>query len=122
MIIKTKEFDEMLTKDILDITINKQRPYSIKGSYRIKEYGDIITDLDFTGFVFFNEKFIEILKNIINKNKNSNKFIFLHLDCGKYVDFDVPWKIDSKGGCNFDLDQLYSWFENFKKNYLYLEK
>lgn len=115
MLIKTPEFDSQLMRDIQIITINRNVPLILKGSYKRKPNGALLSDIDFTAKVNFSEKLLkEILPNIINKTKRGRRFYFIHLTCGTYDELNVPWIIDDEG-CNFNLQLAHEWFENFRK-------
>ena len=119
MIIKTPEFAKKFNRDLSWIVINKNRPLKFKGSYILKNYGDIITDIDIDCMVKFNNKLLNILVNIINKTQNpQNPFTFLQLNLGYYKEFRFPWIIDNRGGCQYNLDKTREWYENLKKNNL----
>lgn len=114
MIIKTPEFDAELKQNMVDITINKKRPFVLKGSYRIKKMGSVITDIDWTAYVALTPKLLEIIANIVNKAKRGKKFYFIHLTCGEFKEIEVPWIINDDG-CQFNLDLAKQWFDQFKK-------
>lgn len=114
MIIKTEEFNTQFIKDIKLITINNKRPLQIKGSYKIKNVGSYISDIDLQAYVRFNPQLLNIIHNIIVKNNYHQKFIFIQLVCGIYNEFELPWKIDDIGGCIYDHDKTLEWFEQFK--------
>lgn len=114
-IIKTKKFDQKLNNDISWITINKYQPLQISGSYKVKEWGDIITDIDYKARVYFTPKLLDIISNIIHKNKSKKSpFTILHMTAGKYDGYEVPWTIDETGGCDFDPTRAKEWFKLFK--------
>ena len=44
------------------------------------------------------------------------KFYFLYLGCGWYQGYQIPWTIDTNGGCDFDLNAADEWLENLRSN------
>ena len=114
LIEKSINFDQKFHNDLKWINTNKNRPLRIKGSYKIKEDGDILSDIDVESFVRYNETLLKIIYNIINKNKNhESPFTFIHLIVGKYKEFVLPWNIDNIGGCEYDREKVTSWFFEF---------
>jgi len=114
-VIKTKIFDQQLNNNISWITINKHQPLQLLGSYKVKEWGDIITDIDYQARVHLTPGLINIITNIVSKNKSGKSpFTFLHMTVGKYDGYEVPWTIDETGGCDFDPKLAKEWFELFK--------
>ena len=118
MIIKTQEFDKQFDKDIQLIKINKNTRLIKKGSYKRKSYGSYITDIDIAENVYFNKKLFKIVYNVLKKIKRNNvKFNFIKMSCGDFQEFKLPWKFDSEGGCNFNLQEVKEWYTEFvKKN------
>lgn len=116
MLLKTPTFDNIFKNDIKELAINSNYPFREMGSYKIKEFGEPITDIDLTAFVYFNSKLLTIISSIIRRVNKGSKFFFLHMNCGIRKEFELPWTIDNDGGCNFNLKQLYEWFEQFVNN------
>jgi hypothetical protein len=93
MIIKTKEFDELLSKNIRKLYINKRFPFVLKGSYLIKENGEYIYDIDYTANVrYTKELFTKIIPSKLSKPDSS--FIFGKFVCGVQEYYTPPWLID----------------------------
>ena len=114
MVIKTKEFDRQLSRDVSWITINRKLPLWQKGSYKIKEWGDTISDIDFQARVYLTPQLINIITGVIRKNSRpSSPFMFIHMSVGKYKEYEVPWTIDEHGGCDFDLKRAHDWLDWF---------
>ena len=113
MIIKTEHFDNTFKKDILELTINKNFPIKIKGSYKIFDAIDRIylTDIDMECNVKYNQYFINTM---IDKIERSKSFIFIQLSLGMKKEFILPWKIDNDGGCNYDPETVKTWYTTFK--------
>jgi len=116
MITKSLEFDEKLKCDLQWVNINKNKEPKMKGSYKIKENGDILSDIDIEINVYFNQNLLKIIHNIIIKNKNnSSPFTFIHLIVGKYIEFKLPWILDNEGGIYYDQEKTKQWFFNIKE-------
>ena len=124
MLIKTPRFDSVLLNNLWMITINKNKPLILKGSYKLKDYGSIITDIDFQSMVYFSDSLIDRLLSIFDTIRNPykygdyQKFYFMNFKCGIYDGFELPWKITPNGGCEFDPEKVDTWFDNFKKQNL----
>lgn len=119
MIIKTSEFNTQFYRDIQLIKINNNKKLREKGSYKRKTYGSYITDIDITEFVHYNKRLFGIVYNILNKIKrNNSKFNFIKMSCGDFQEFQLPWKFDSEGGCNFNLQEATKWYTEFSKKNL----
>ena len=67
MLIKTKEFVKKLNSRLYQYSFNRKMPLSLKGSFH---YTHFISDIDFTAYVYFNEKFIEILIHKLERLKD----------------------------------------------------
>ena len=80
----------------------------LKGSFKNAKY---ISDIDYSAYVYFNNKFIDIL---IHKISNLKNFQFISLNSGMDKRFDLPWTISSEWGCNFDLKKAIAWLNDFK--------
>jgi len=114
MIIKSEEFDKQLNDNIFQITPNKDYPLQIKGSYKFKPFGSLITDIDFVCNVLFNEKLFKIaIPAMLSRINRYNNFLFIDISCGYYKDFKLPWKV-MKTGCEFDYDKTIKWYNNIK--------
>lgn len=119
MIKKTEEFDIKLHNDFFWININRNKSLKVKGSYKIKKNGDILSDIDIQCNVYFNEKLLQILYNVINKNKSKNSpFTFIHLIVGKYKEFILPWILDNEGECYYNVEKTKDWVSTIKKEKL----
>lgn len=123
MIIKTERFNNMMLKDVQSLAINPSIPLTLIGSYPDKAYGTLINDVDFKDNVYYNQTLLNILIKNIQKAKEKGLFTFMYLNCGKYIEFSLPWNIDSVGGCDFDYLKVRDWFLNFQtKNLVDIEK
>lgn len=114
MIIKTQDFVTKLNNNLHQISFDKNKPLVLKGSFNRVTY---ISDIDYTAYVHFNDGLIKILSR---KLKNLKDFIFIYLNAGTDINFKVPWIIYSgKSGptkrCDFDLNIVLEWYDNFKK-------
>lgn len=112
MLIKTKDFEKKLNSKLYQYTFNRKFPLSLKGSFHHTTY---ISDIDFTAYVHFNQKFIEIL---ISKLKKLADFKFIYLNAGIDKNFNTPWVINPEWGCNFDITTAIKWFKSFKEKKL----
>lgn len=112
MLLKTRNFDQQLSKDIEYITINKNQPYRLKGSYSRKSYGDPISDIDYTGRVRYNNNLLYRLSQIIGGT--DGPFTFIQFGCGIYDEFKVPWTIDSGGDCKYSQITALDWVIRLK--------
>jgi hypothetical protein len=108
MLIKTRDFVKKLNSHLYQYSFNKKMPLVLKGSFHNTHF---ISDIDFTSYVYFNEKFIEIL---IRKIENLRDFKFIYLNAGIDVDFKTPWVIYPEWGCDFDILRIQEWLHNFK--------
>lgn len=119
MLYKTQEFQQNFNSNLQWITINKNVPLKIKGSYTVKKENEIITDIDIQANVKFNDILLKILYTIIQKNQNPNSpFKFIQLGVGRYDGFKLPWIIDNIGQCHFNIIEAKKWFDEFKNNNL----
>jgi hypothetical protein len=119
MIIKTPEFEAKLYNDLQWININRKIPLIFKGSYKIKIYGDVLTDIDIQCNVHYTQSLFSIIHNIINKNRNNlSPFTFLRMVVGKYEEFKLPWVIDNNGGLSFNVENAKKWLSNIKEKKL----
>jgi hypothetical protein len=117
MLIKTKEFVHRLNSRLYQYSFNRKIPLSLKGSFQNTSF---ISDIDFTSYVYFNDKFIEIL---INKIERLKDFKFIYLNAGIDHDFKIPWVIYPEHGCNVDIIKIKEWFVDFRlKNLIPLEE
>jgi predicted transcriptional regulator with HTH domain len=108
MLIKTEDFDKTFNKNLAQISVVRFPPPYIRGSYSIKSYGSVITDIDLQQRIHISEGFLKRLVQIIDTSKN---FIFIKLDCGIYEEFVPPWAIGKEGGCNYNPKEAKKWFE-----------
>ena len=109
MLIKTRDFESKLIYDLKQLTNNQ---FTIKGSYKIKEFGSYITDIDVETNIVFNK---DVFSKFINKIEKTRTFIFIQLSLGFKKQYELPWKIDNNGGCNYDPKNVTVWYEKFKK-------
>jgi hypothetical protein len=112
MIIKTSDFDSKLMNDLKQLIIDKNSRFIIKGSYKIKEFGSYITDIDVQTNVIFNQ---DLFPKIISKIEKAKSFIFIQMSLGFKKEFALPWEIDNNGGCDYDPEKVKIWYEKFKK-------
>jgi Trp operon repressor len=109
MLIKTENFVKKLNSRLYQYTFNRKNPLDLKGSFKTAKY---ISDIDYTSYVYFNEKFIEILRNKLQRLKN---FRFINLNAGMDENLAVPWVIDPINGCDFDMEITLRWLAKIKK-------
>lgn len=112
MITKSYEFDRKFHQDIKKIQLTR-KPFRIKGSYSVKEYGEFITDIDIEAFVHYDSKLLKLIYSMLERLKYNRDFTFLHASSGIKKDFQLPWSIDNNGGCYFNLDNARKWFAQF---------
>ena len=118
-IIKTKEFDQQFQQDRHWIEINRNLPLWDKGSYKVKEWGDLVTDIDLQARVRYFPNLINIISNVLEKNRRKkSRFIFIHMAVGRYDGYDIPWTIDDNGGCDYDPERVKVWWNEFKNRSL----
>jgi hypothetical protein len=108
MLIKTNEFVKKLNSRLYQYSFNKKMPLALKGSFHHTHF---ISDIDFTSYVYFNEKFIEIL---IRKLENLRDFKFIYLNAGIDIDLKTPWVIYPEWGCDFDIIKIHEWLDTLK--------
>ena len=119
MIIKNIEFDKQLYYDLQWININKNKPLKIKGSYIVKKYGDILSDIDIQANIYFTPSLLKVLYNIIKKNScDRSPFTFIHLIVGKYKEFNLPWKIDNDCEYYYNIEKTKQWFLSLQRQQL----
>lgn len=121
MLIKTPEFEARFLANVQNwITINRKAPLRLKGSYKVKEYGEPITDIDLNSFVYFSNNLPKILYNNIRKNNDNpnSPFFFIELGVGRYKGFQLPWVIDEEGGCQYNPQKVKEWFSDFSEKNL----
>jgi hypothetical protein len=112
MLIKTEEFVRMFERDLYQIQISKHSPIYLKGSYKIKPVGSVITDIDVGEKISASPNVLKRLVQIINTSK---KFIFVKMYCGDYNEFIPPWTIGSEGGCSYNPGDARKWFNKISK-------
>lgn len=117
MLIKTVLFDKIFLSKLWQITINQKSPLILKGSYKFRPYGSFITDIDLTANVYFSDSLLSRINAILNNIKKTNDFIFIHLNCGVYQDFILPWSFDMTK-CDYDPIKAKKWYEAFKEKKL----
>ena len=115
MIIKTPSFNDNLLSDFKQLSINKDSPIMIHGSYKIKDNGSYITDIDIQTNVRYNQTLINIL---VYKIERSSSFIFIYMNFGIKKEFILPWKIYNNGDCDYDPDKVKTWYKTFKNKRL----
>jgi hypothetical protein len=106
MLIKTEEFLKSFNTNINQIQISKHSPVYLKGSYKIKKIGSIITDIDLGEKIRPSPNVLKRIIQIINTSKN---FIFVKMECGTYNEFITPWTIGSEGGCEYNPEKARTW-------------
>jgi hypothetical protein len=121
MIIKTEELEKQLEENLWQITPDKNEPLIVKGSYKFRPYNSLITDIDYTAKVRYNENLRTIAILTMLKRIKKNRFIFMDFSCGVYKDFILPWTIEGTG-CDFDYNKTIEWYNQLKqKNILSTE-
>ena len=84
------------------------------GSFCLKDYGSIISDIDLiqnTPKKATPDIILERIKQIIS----SKKFTFIRFFCGQKKGMSFPWTI-KLDGCIFDLSKMELWMSKIKKN------
>jgi hypothetical protein len=115
MLIKTREFDNKFNQEVKWITPDQKRSLWQKGSYKIKEWGEIVTDIDLQANVRFDSSLIDILSRMLyNLRVKHSPFIFIRMAVGRYKGYKLPWVINDKGSCDFNLNKAKAWFVWFK--------
>lgn len=114
MLIKTEEFNRELYQYLPMLLINPKKPPEVKGSYRIRPFGGLITDIDVAEQITATHYFVTRLGEILTSLSNS-PFTFLTLYCGVYDEFNMPWTVDIYGSCKYDGHAVKVWYENLKK-------
>ncbi len=112
MITKSKAFDARLAHDLSSITINRNQPYRLKGSYSRKKDGALVSDIDYTAVVRFDRRLLDRIVQILERQQ---KFIFVQFGCGKYKEFRVPWVIDDGGECEYNPELGAIWLSGLAK-------
>jgi len=113
MIIKTIEFDEQFRKDTNRFLQFGKTEIWQKGSYKIKENGDTITDIDLQANVWYDDRLLKVISDVLNRTRNS-PFVFIRMAVGRYKGYELPWIIDNSGSCNFNPRKVKQWFDWFK--------
>jgi hypothetical protein len=121
-IVKTSEFDEKLEEDIKLLRSNKNRPLDKLGSYFRKPIGSLISDIDFTDNVIFRPGINDVVARTIKRVERSTKFRFVRLKSGELDGYTIPWHIDAKGGCKFDLQETLKWLKHIKQEGIISQK
>jgi type III secretion system FlhB-like substrate exporter len=114
-IIKTPEFNKQLEQDIELLRSNRKRPLDKLGSYFRKPMGSLISDIDFTDKVVFRPGINSVIARTIERVERSRKFRFVRLKSGELDGYSIPWKIDTIGGCKFDLQETLEWVKHIKQ-------
>lgn len=109
MLIKTKNFVRKLNSRLYQYTFNRKNPLDLKGSFKTAKY---ISDIDYTAYVYFNDKFIQILRDKLRMLTN---FRFLYINAGRNENLTVPWVIDPVDGCDFSIEDTKKWLRQIKK-------
>lgn len=112
MLRKTLEFDKAFTRDKELLRIGYVAYEA--GSYKTKEFGEYISDIDINEKVNIdNPNFLHFVNRMLQKIKGSNiKFLYTH--CGYYNDFRLPWKITEYGDCIYDREEVKKWLSSIK--------
>lgn len=113
LLAKTEEFNRELYQYLPMLLINSKKPPEVKGSYRTRPFGGLITDIDVPELIVATHHSVTRIKEILESLPGS-PFTFLSFYCG----FDVPWTIDVHGSCRYDGHAIKVWYENLKKNKL----
>lgn len=117
MLIKTEQFNHELYKVLPTLLIDPRKPPQVKGSYKIRPYGGLITDIDVVEPIFATHSLITRLQQILKALPDS-PLTFLTLYCGVYDEFIMPWTIDIYGSCQYDNHAVKVWYEKLKKEKL----
>lgn len=115
VLIKTKNFERKMKKDIEELKISKRTPLWYKGSYENKPIGSYVTDIDFTALVYYNKNLVDKLPYFIKRMKS---FLFINMVCGTRIEYETPWVIDNEGGCNYDQNKVDLWIIGLEKKKL----
>jgi hypothetical protein len=110
MIRKCNSFDRQLKDDIDQVTIARQFPYRMKGSYTRKPEGAYVSDIDYSAFVKINKGLLKRIVQILDRIRKDSNFTFVQLGCGQFEEFIVPWSIDTEGGCSYDQTTTKTWY------------
>lgn len=139
MLIKTKEFHRQFLKDLSDVLLFSKKyktdlyqmgnkiydlkplfigGISIFGSYPIKPYGDIITDIDvFQSINAVEDRFILRIQEIFLELKRSrSNFSFIRFYAGEDKNLIIPWGYGDKGACKFDYEKVMTWLKTVEDN------
>ena len=112
MLIKTEDFVKCFNRDLFQIQIARHSPVYLKGSYKIKPIGSIITDIDLGEKI---KPSLNILKRIVQIINTSRNFTFVKMECGTYTEFITPWTIGSEGGCEYNPNKVQKWVNKISK-------
>jgi hypothetical protein len=120
IVVFSKEYRDELkrSQDNLEVGYKNQISKKVKfvGSYTTKKYGDYLTDIDVVQLVYWDEKVVTRLSQIMQNLDNSN-FIFIRFYCGYIEEIAIPWVLDGNGSCRFTLSDLDNWV-GVIKNYI----
>jgi len=119
MLIKTEEFDKRIRKDIAQLTMNYNFPPKIQGSYELRPFGSIITDIDLQESVRVFENLHTELYRIFLRKGN---FQFVQLFCGTFDQFIPPWYVgrsiekfsQDSSLCRYEPKKAEKWLKNMK--------
>ena len=117
MITKSFLFDTEFKQNMSWLKLHTKNILYMKGSYTRKPYGSIITDIDISSNVYYNDKLGEVVYNMIIRNtikKSPFKFLFMVL--GQLEKYDVPWTIDEDGSCDYNQEKVRLWLDKIEKD------
>ena len=112
---KSPDFDAQYQESLREIAIGDSLPV-LKGSYKRKNDGEFITDIDNNTHVIFSDELLDQICDMLVSLKSNpdSRFTFLYLACGWRDGFAPPWEIDVKGGCIFDPKLADEWFDSLR--------
>ena len=104
------QFREDYDKSLEELKIGEVMP-KLKGSFARKDNGEIISDIDNNSKMVFTPSVPNDIFVMLNSLENTpdSKFHFLYLGCGWYNGYEIPWTIDTNGGCDFNLQIADEW-------------
>ena len=114
MLVKTRQFDTAFQEDIKVLYVVNS-PIDFKGSYRLKNFGDVLTDIDLSHHVLAENSLIGALKDWAKRVKSSKNFFFLAMNCGMYRQFRPPWSVDKGGDCVYNPEKAREWLKSIEK-------
>lgn len=111
VVIKTEKFDDTLRSRIDILALNQKWKLVLKGSYKFKSFGYVISDIDFSVSVKYTDSLRDAILRVLNRVKNSKDFVFIYMTCGYYDNFEVPWNI-FEAECFFNYEKTLKWYKN----------